>query len=76
MAWIHGGGFQEGSAAIPLDDGATLAAFGDVVVVTIEYRLQSFGFLYDETSAPRKHGFARPAAGAEMDPRKHRRIRR
>lgn len=51
MAWIHGGGFQEGSAAMPLDDGANLAAFGDVVVVTIAYRLQSFGFLYDGTTA-------------------------
>nr|ASS83171.1 acetylcholinesterase 2 [Rhipicephalus microplus] len=56
MAWIHGGGFQEGSAAIPLDDGTYLAAFGNVVVVTIAYRLQSFGFPYDETSAPGNMG--------------------
>lgn len=51
MAWLHGGGFQVGSAAMPLEDGAHLAALGNVVVVTIEYRLQSFGFLYDGTSA-------------------------
>ncbi|XP_065295368.2 acetylcholinesterase-1-like [Dermacentor albipictus] len=51
MAWLHGGGFQSGSAAMPLDDGTHLAALGDVVVVTIAYRLLSFGFLYDETPA-------------------------
>lgn len=57
MAWLHGGGFQTGSAAMPLSDGAHLAAFGDVVVVTIAYRLRSFGFLYDATpNAPGNMG--------------------
>ncbi|XP_077494594.1 cholinesterase-like [Amblyomma americanum] len=51
MAWLHGGGFQVGSAAMPVDDGGNLAALGNVVVVTIAYRLQSFGFLYDGTDA-------------------------
>ncbi|XP_070382663.1 acetylcholinesterase-1-like [Dermacentor albipictus] len=53
MAWLHGGIFRVGSAAMWLDDGGNLAALGQVVVVTIAYRLQSFGFLYDGTeSAP------------------------
>lgn len=51
MAWLHGGGFQVGSAAMPVDDGGNLASLGNVVVVTIGYRLRSFGFLYDGTDA-------------------------
>jgi para-nitrobenzyl esterase len=42
---IHGGGFAQGSGNHPLYDGAKLAAFGDVVVVTVTHRLASFGFL-------------------------------
>jgi para-nitrobenzyl esterase len=46
MLWIHGGGFVNGAGSDPLYDGAKLAASGDVVVVTINYRLGPFGFLY------------------------------
>jgi carboxylesterase type B len=42
MVWIHGGGYSTGQAAIY--DGAYLAATGDVIVVTISYRLNIFGF--------------------------------
>jgi len=42
MVWIHGGGFSVGSAN--LYDGSTLAQ-GGAVVVTINYRLGTFGFL-------------------------------
>jgi para-nitrobenzyl esterase len=45
MVWIHGGAFTIGSGAQPIYDGATLAARGNVVVVTINYRLGSLGFL-------------------------------
>ena len=45
MVWIHGGGFRTGSGASPLYEGSTLAARGDVVVVTINYRLGLLGFL-------------------------------
>jgi para-nitrobenzyl esterase len=42
---IHGGGFALGSGNNPMYDGARLANFGDVVVVTVTHRLASFGFL-------------------------------
>ncbi len=45
MVWIHGGAFVLGSGAMPLYDGRHLAARGDVVVVTINYRLAAFGFM-------------------------------
>lgn len=45
MLWIHGGGFVAGSGCDPLTHGSRLAARGDVVVVTIGYRLGVFGFL-------------------------------
>jgi para-nitrobenzyl esterase len=44
MFWIHGGGFQAGSASEPRQDGAQLAARG-VVVVSANHRLGVFGFL-------------------------------
>ncbi|XP_064848481.1 putative inactive carboxylesterase 4 isoform X3 [Oncorhynchus masou masou] len=43
MIWIHGGGFLMGGAS--LYDGSSLAAFGDVVVVILQYRLGIPGFL-------------------------------
>ena len=43
LVWIHGGGFALGSANEY--DGSMLAAQGDVVVVTINYRLGLLGFL-------------------------------
>jgi len=46
MLWIHGGGFAYGSGAWPIYDGANLANKGDVVVVTVNHRLNVFGYLY------------------------------
>jgi para-nitrobenzyl esterase len=43
MVWIHGGGFTGGAGSIY--DGAVLAKKGHVIVVTINYRLNAFGFL-------------------------------
>ena len=45
LVWIHGGGFTIGSGSEPYYAGATLADRGDVVVVTINYRLGALGFL-------------------------------
>ncbi|CAN5662539.1 carboxylesterase/lipase family protein [soil metagenome] len=45
MVWIHGGGFTHGAGYEPLYDGGPLAERGDVVVVTLNYRLGALGFL-------------------------------
>jgi para-nitrobenzyl esterase len=45
MFWIHGGGFTVGATRNTWYDGRHLAARGDVVVVTINYRLGAWGFL-------------------------------
>lgn len=45
MVWIHGGAFTIGSGSQAIYEGSTLARRGDVVVVTINYRLGPLGFL-------------------------------
>ncbi|KAK2744629.1 hypothetical protein FQN57_004234 [Myotisia sp. PD_48] len=45
MFWMHGGGYEFGSGTDPTFDGANAAARGDVVIVTINYRLNTLGFL-------------------------------
>ncbi|AFM17496.1 carboxylesterase type B [Mycolicibacterium chubuense NBB4] len=45
MVWVHGGAYILGSASQPLYHGRRLAADGDVVVVTVNYRLGALGFL-------------------------------
>lgn len=44
MVWCHGGGFATGSGSSPDNDGTNLARRGDVVVVTINHRLNVLGF--------------------------------
>jgi len=46
MVWFHGGGFSSGSGASHAYDGVRLATRGDVVVVTVNHRLNVFGHLY------------------------------
>ena len=46
MFWCHGGGFANGSGSSPVTDGANLARRGDVVVVSINHRLNVLGFSY------------------------------
>lgn len=46
MFWVHGGGFRIGSSRLDYYDGRVLAALGDVIVVTTNYRLSVEGFLY------------------------------
>lgn len=51
MVWIHGGGLSSGSGSSPAYDGAPLASRGDVVMVTINYRLGALGYLPDPVLA-------------------------
>src|SRR5215813_4704365 len=56
---FHGGGFATGSGNAPGFDGAKLAVFGDVVVVTVNHRLSSFGYLHlADLGAPPEFAFA------------------
>ena len=56
LFWIHGGGFTQGSANGY--DGSILAREGDVVVVTINYRLGALGFLNIDELGPEYEGSA------------------
>jgi len=46
MVWLHGGGFTSGNGSYTIYDGTNLAKKRDVVAVTINHRLNSFGFLH------------------------------
>ena len=46
MVWLHGGGYSVSSGASSVFDGTHLAQRGDVVVVTLNHRLNLFGYLY------------------------------
>ena len=46
LVWIHGGGFLVGSGSTLVYEGHALAERGDVVVVTINYRLGALGFAH------------------------------
>ncbi|MGH9108906.1 MAG: carboxylesterase/lipase family protein [Acidimicrobiales bacterium] len=59
MVWIHGGGFTGGTGSSLLYRGDVLSGEGDVVVVTLNYRLGALGFLAHPTLAD---GPGRPAA--------------
>ncbi len=44
LVWIHGGGYRTGQSSIPWYNGARFAQHGDIVVVSINYRLGALGF--------------------------------
>ena len=46
LVYLHGGGYNNGSGSHPLYDGGNLCRRGDVVVVTVNHRLNAFGYLY------------------------------
>jgi para-nitrobenzyl esterase len=46
MVYFHGGEYSSGSGSSPLYDGTRLCLRGDVVVVTVNHRLNAFGHLY------------------------------
>jgi para-nitrobenzyl esterase len=46
MLWLHGGGFTSGNGSYSIYNGANMARKHDVVMLSINHRLNSFGFLY------------------------------
>ncbi len=46
MVWFHGGGFDQGTGGSIGYDGAGLVAHQEVVVVTVNHRLNALGYLY------------------------------
>jgi len=66
MVSFHGGGYSTGSGNGPGYDGAQLARFGDVVVVTVNHRLASYGYLHlADLGAPPE--FAQAGVAGMMD---------
>lgn len=67
MVSFHGGGWETGSGNFPGFDGTNLAKFGDVVVVTVNHRLSSFGYLnLVDAGAPSEFGYAGCAGVMDM----------
>ena len=55
MVWIHGGGFSSGASDQYISD--TLTLYGDVIIVTVNYRLTVWGFLSTgDENAPGNQG--------------------
>ncbi len=65
MVWIHGGAYSNGSGAHPTHDGTLLAKRGDVVVVSLNHRLNAFGYLYLERIAGT--AFADSGSAGQLD---------
>lgn len=68
LVWIHGGSFTSGTGGSPIYDGARLARRGDVVVVTLNYRLGALGFLPfpgDADAVPPNRGLLDQVAALE-----------
>src|SRR5690606_29723512 len=65
LVYIHGGAFSTGSGSDPLYDGARLCRRGDVVVVTLNHRLNAFGYLQlADIAGP---GFTRSGNVGQLD---------
>jgi para-nitrobenzyl esterase len=65
MVWFHGGAFSYGTANAPRLQGSRLAKRGDVVVVTVNQRLNIFGFL--DLSAIGGAAFAQSGNAGTLD---------
>ena len=64
MVWIHGGAYSNGSGSEAVTDGARLARRGDVVVVSLNHRLNLFGYAYLARLAP---GFEDSGNAGQLD---------
>lgn len=56
LVWIHGGAYMTGCGEEAAYDGSALAEEGDIVVVTVSYRLGVFGYLYNPQGEPQNLG--------------------
>lgn len=56
LVWIHGGAYVAGCGEELAYDGSGLAEMGDIVVVSMSYRLGVFGYLYNPQGAPQNLG--------------------
>ncbi|CAG7719329.1 unnamed protein product [Allacma fusca] len=62
LVWIYGGGYMSGTISLDVYNADVLAAENDVIIVSINYRVGAFGFLYLNTEdAPGKANALRPA---------------
>ncbi|TAJ49846.1 MAG: carboxylesterase/lipase family protein [Herbiconiux sp.] len=57
MVWIHGGAYTFGSSCQPLFDATSFVSTGEVVVVSLNYRIGAFGFLDLTSVATKEHPF-------------------
>uniref|UniRef100_A0A6P4EDN1 Acetylcholinesterase n=1 Tax=Drosophila rhopaloa TaxID=1041015 RepID=A0A6P4EDN1_DRORH len=46
LIWIYGGGFMTGSATLDIYNADIMAAVGNVIVASFQYRVGAFGFLH------------------------------
>jgi len=46
LVWIYGGGYMSGTSTLDIYNAKTLAAVGNVIVASMQYRVGAFGFLY------------------------------
>ena len=60
MVWVHGGGFAVGSGSDRVNDGVRLCARQDVVLVSVNHRLNLFGYLYFGDLVPAGAAVANP----------------
>lgn len=56
LVWIHGGAYIAGCGGKSAYDATALAEEGDIVVVSVTYRLGVFGYLYNPEGEPRNLG--------------------
>ena len=52
MVWLHGGGYARGSGASSSYEGTNIARRGDVVAITINHRLNTFGYTQKKWGGP------------------------
>ncbi|XP_049534871.1 acetylcholinesterase isoform X4 [Anopheles darlingi] len=60
LVWIYGGGFMSGTSTLDIYNAEILAAVGNVIVASMQYRVGAFGFLY---LAPYLNGMEEEAPG-------------